>query len=405
MVNVLVVEDDAEKLRRVLVCLLGVPGINRDSVADARDVNTAKHLLRERRFDLLILDVVLPERPDELPNHNAGISLLQELLARDIYFVPGQIVGLTALQDAFNAAAPRFEEVMLQVIRYDATSNEWIDRLQRVARRVVSSKRSPTEVHLHNYDLCVITALAAPELEAVLALPWGWEAIESPADPTPYYKGSFEAAGSRRTVVAAAAPRMGMTASAVLATKMLMTFRPRYLAMAGILAGVEGQCEFGDIVVADPSWDYESGKRTVRDEQPFFAATPYQIPLDPFLRGKLARLAQDGAAMDAIRRGWLGSPRPTVLTMRLGPVASGAAVIEDPAITTEIKFQHRKTIGVEMETYGVLVAADECPTPQPKAFSIKSVCDFADPRKNDDHQKYAAYTSAAALRLFVERYL
>ena len=130
-----------------------------------------------------------------------------------------------------------------------------------------------------------------------------------------------------------------------------------------------------------------------------------QIVLDPFLRNKLVRASQDHAALDAIRRSWRGEQRSVTLSMRLGPVASGAAVLEDRTVVEVIKKQHRKTLGVEMETYGVLMSADESPSPQPKAFSVKSVCDFADPRKNNDHQRYAAYTSASALRLIVEKYL
>ncbi len=405
MLEILIVEDDAEKLRQVMTCLLDVPGVDRNSVQNARDVNEAKRLIRHKRYDLLILDIAIPEQPDELPTHNAGIALLNELLERDIYLVPRHILGLTAHQDALDAAAPRFAEDVLQVIRYDITSNEWADRLRRMARRIIITEDTSVAVPDYGVHLCVVTALAVPELDAILDLPWEWGVFDVPADPTVYHKGWFETGGKKYDVVAAAAPRMGMTASAVLAAKMAMTFRPRYLVMAGILAGIKGACELGDILVADPGWDYESGKRTVSDGRPTFAAAPHQISLNPFIRAKLALTAQDHSALDEIRRRWSGPPKQTVLTMRLGPVASGAAVLEDAAVVESIRRQHRKTLGIEMETYGVLVAADECPVPQPKAISIKSVCDFADIRKNDEHQKYAAYTSASAVRLLAERYL
>jgi nucleoside phosphorylase/CheY-like chemotaxis protein len=406
MPSVLIIEDDGEKLRRVFSCLQEVSGIDRDMIDDARDVNSAKRLLRAKRYDLLILDISVPNRPDELPSHGAGLTLLEEILERDIYQTPVHIVGLTAYQEALDIARPKFEIDSLQVIHYDPTSEQWAQRLKRVGKRVVLNGLGTNNSQEYDLYLGIITALANPELDAVLALPWNWAKHELPNDPTIYHRGWFEKPGQpRREVVAAAAPRMGMQASAVLAAKMAMTFRPKFLAMAGILAGIEGECELGDIIAADPSWDYESGKRGVRDGSPIFAAAPHQITVDPFLRGKLNMLAQDKSAMDEIRRGWSGAPMRNLLSMRLGPVASGAAVLEDPSVVQAIKAQHRKTLGVEMETYGVFVAAEECPLPQPKVFSIKSVCDFADPRKNNDFQPYAAYTSASALRRFVEDYL
>ena len=51
--------------------------------------------------------------------------------------------------------------------------------------------------------------------------------------------------GERR-VLAAHAPQMGMTAAAILATKMIHTFSPRYLAMVGICAGIRDTCNIGD---------------------------------------------------------------------------------------------------------------------------------------------------------------
>jgi len=78
----------------------------------------------------------------------------------------------------------------------------------------------------------------------------------------------------------------------------------------------------------------------------------------------------------------------------MGPVASGAAVIQDKTVIDEIVARNRKLIGVEMETYGVYLAANATRGPKPLAMSSKSICDFGDLGKNDDYQKYAAYTSA-----------
>jgi nucleoside phosphorylase len=361
--------------------------------------------MRERHYDLLVLDIALPERADQPVARDGGITLLKNVIDHEIYNVPKHIVGLTAYDAILKMAGPLFGEDLWFVIQYDPASEAWIEQLQRKVRHILLAERSPTGTPEYVKHMCIVTALVEPELSAVRALPWGWKQFEVPNDPTIYYEGQFLREGRPNTIVAAAASRMGMTAAAVLSMKMIAHFRPKYLAMAGILAGVQGRCELGDIVVADPGWDYGSGKLISRDGAPSFTAAPYQISLNASLSSKLSLMAQDRALLDEIRRAWRGPAPRTNLQMHIGPVASGATVLAEPAVVEAVKQQHRKLIGIEMETYGIFSAAAECPLPQPKAFSIKSVCDFADNDKNDKFQAYAAFTSAVALQMFVERFL
>jgi nucleoside phosphorylase len=245
-----------------------------------------------------------------------------------------------------------------------------------------------------------------PELSSVLKVPWGWKKEIVDTDGTIYYRGAVSRQdGTFGAVIAACAPRMGMVAASVLASKMVNFFRPQYLACCGITAGIRGQVEIGDIIAADPSWDWGSGKRLVKEGIPTFAAAPHQIGLNSFLRGKLALMSRDQSLLDQIRRDWVGPKTHNVLRMHVGPVASGSAVLADATLAESLIQQHRKLIGIEMETYGVFAAAEESPIPQPAAFSIKSVSDFADSNKSDDFHEYAAYTSAGALMHFAEKML
>jgi nucleoside phosphorylase len=71
-----------------------------------------------------------------------------------------------------------------------------------------------------------------------------------------------------------------------------------------------------------------------------------------------------------------------------------------PSLIDEIVAHNAKVIGVEMETYGVFLAARLCSGPRPHALSVKSICDFGDLTKNDEYQRYAGYTSARFLHEF-----
>lgn len=398
------VEDDQEKLRRVTLALTSAAGCTIDQIRDARDATAAKRLLRDEQFDLLVLDISLPLRSDLEPDRQGGLTLLEEVLDRNIYRRPVHIVGLTAYEDTARLAEGRFRDDAFGLLRYDPTSQEWEDTIRRKVEHIVASKVLEEEIGF-NVDLCVLTALEDPELSALLDLGWGWQAKRFDGDGTVYHEGSTTGLNGTVRIIAAAAPRMGLVASAVLASKMTMRFRPRYLAMIGIAAGVKDKVEIGDILAADPCWNYESGKRHVNDGSQSFSPEPHQVAPDNIVRGSLLALARDQESLDELRRDWKAGRLNRSPALRIGPVASGAAVLQDSAIVTGILAQHRKTIGIEMESYSVFVAANEAPAPQPRAFSMKAVCDFADEMKNDDQQAYAAYVSAGAFRLLVEKHL
>lgn len=404
MIKILVVEDERDKLRAVMAGLLSLGGVTDQNISKARDANEAKHWLRTDHYDLMILDISIPETSDLDPRPNGGLLLLDEILERDIYHKPREVVGLTAFSDAQDASIARFNSELWTVLHYTTNSDEWLVQLKRKVMHIVRNNQSAGEQVVHSADVCILTALYKPELTAVLRLPWAWEEYRIDEDPTQYYRGHVNTREGKLSVVAANSSRMGMPAAAVLSMKMVATFKPKYLVMTGITAGIVGRVEPGDIIAADPSWDYGSGKRTKSDTGPFFQPSPHQLNLDPFIRSKLQRFSQDAGVLNAIRSGW---PLQTssLLSLHIGPLASGASVLEDPDVTTGIQDQHRKVLGVEMEAYSVFAAAIDSPHPQPLVLVMKSVCDFADSHKNDNYQDYASYTSATAVQFFFEKYL
>lgn len=404
MIKILVVEDDQDKLRRVSLALTSVAGCSIDQIQDARDVAAARRILRDQQFDLLVLDISVPLRSDLEPDRQGGLQLLNELTERELYRRPTHILGLTAYEDTAELAEAKFRSEAFILVRYASSSTDWEEPLRRKVEHILASKVTDERAE-YDLDICVLTALDDPELSSVLNLNWNWQQRRFDGDGTVYHEGTTTGLNGAVRVIAAAAPRMGLVASAVLATKMTMRFRPRYLAMVGIAAGVKDKVQIGDILAADPCWNYESGKRQVKGGVKTFSPEPHQVAPDNIVRGSLAALARDQNAFDDIRRRWPAAATRMTPSLRLGPVASGAAVLQDASIISEILTHHRKTIGVEMESYSIFVAAAEAPCPQPRAFSLKSVCDFADEFKSDDHQAYAAYTSAAALKLMVEEYL
>lgn len=391
---VLLLEDDDRRAERIAELVHDAAGTEELSFTRARHVAEAGRTLQGRPIDLLILDVCVPMREGEDPAVDGGVRLLRELKSNRILKVPGAIVGITGYGELEARYSAEFGESLWTLLRFEASSDAWAARLRAHVEHLVQARRGSGTRYAT--DLCILTALYPIELEAVLALDAGWVQFRRPGDDAIYHRGVFRGATGTLDVVAAAALEMGMPASAAVAVKMIEAFRPRYIAMAGIAAGVKG--DFGDILVASQSWDYGSGKISGGRRRPtVFSPAPSAIQLDQGLLYQLNWFSVRRGILDQIRLGWKGSAPRTKPAVHIGPVASGASVVAARRVISALQRHNRKLVGVEMETYAVFVAARICSEPRPLAMSVKSVCDFGSAKKDDRYQQYAAYTSARFL--------
>jgi nucleoside phosphorylase/CheY-like chemotaxis protein len=401
--KILIADDSQQKIQRIRTLLTGQCGIEEADVHVATTAIEARRILRDAQFDLFIMDILIPRKPGELPSRDSSIELLQELSEEDFYRKPDHIIGLTAFPEEAVAAEPYFQSHLWSVLKFDPTSDEWTKPLANCIHYIQQQTGSaipPGPL----VDVCIVTALQEPEMNAVQRMPWKWQAWE-PMDDMTFVRRATLALGSKDySIVTAAAPRMGMIATALLSAKLITRFRPRLIVMAGICAGVREKANLGDIIFADTSWDWQSGKRVMDKENAQFAMDPHHLPAHEFLRSRAKQLQVDRAALAEIKSVWPNPPGHE-LKLHVGPMASGSAVLADGQTLTQIREQQRTLLGVEMEGYGLFAAAAAADHPAPLSMVMKAVCDFADSDKNDGMQAYAAYTSANGLRLFLERYL
>jgi nucleoside phosphorylase len=170
--------------------------------------------------------------------------------------------------------------------------------------------------------------------------------------------------------------------------------------MTGVCAGVKESCSLGDVLVADPCWDWQMGKY----QKEVFEAAPDQIQVPLEITQRMSLLRQDRKFLIDTVEKYEGERPSQIPNLLIGPVASGSAVLADISTLETVRGQHRKLLGIDMELYGVYSSVRDCCAPRPLAFGLKGVCDYADHVKNDKYQRYAAYMSAQILCSFVERY-
>lgn len=385
MVNskILIVDDNYNKIQGIVASLAGL-NIETEIALSSK---CALSKLKNTQFDLLIIDLQIPEVLGEEISLEGGAKLLRNITKNTRIKKPTYIIGFTSHSDSYNSFKKEFDSSGWSLHMFDgdftAIQSVIINQLRYITRK---------EIHC---DVAIITALEHTEFEAVLKESNEWEPIFTPNDCSLYYQTTItHKNGKTLTLVAVCCHGMGMANASAITMKVCLKFSPKYLFMVGIAAGIKDKVKLGDILIADICWDWGNGKQTLKDGKPFFLAAPKQESLNEHLRIKLRTLVTQRTYLDEIYNDWPSSLRPEhVLKAHIGPVATGAVVLEDPNIVQIIKECNRETIGIEMEAYGVMLASKISSIAPPITVIIKSVCDYADPSKDDSYQGYAAYTS------------
>jgi nucleoside phosphorylase len=274
---------------------------------------------------------------------------------------------------------------------------EGVEELRTISGLVLATEALGTGAG-YDYDIGIVCALEQPEFEAVqsaLGGPSAWHEVGSKNYPHIYRETCLLTIAQKRLrIVATTSTSMGLTAAAIATTHLVLQFRPRLVVMIGIAAGTTaGGKQFGDVLVADPSVDYMSGKFVSIEGTRQFLPDPYPLGLHPRVRSVLRRHVASRPTFANIQSRWTGQLPPGPNKLHLGPLGAADQVIDDHSRILEIQLNWRKLIGLEMETYGVYRACLESPEPKPQALSFKSVCDFA-AVKSDEWQEYAAFVAA-----------
>lgn len=409
MIKILIIEDEQEKRRNIVEAILSVEGISEGDIDHDSDVVAAKRRLTQTRYDLVILDINLPENSVSKPAVGAGLGILNFIKRNAKAQAPKFLVGMSAYDEGFSAATDAFSSPLWKLMRFSYGDSTWQNQLREAVEYIVQNDKPPylTDGRTFHRDLAIFVALEDVELDSIRALDGHWQEVAVAHDNSRYFEGYFSNGDSYVSVVVVAAPKMGMPTAAAISSKLIYTYRPRYLAITGICAGVKGKVEIGDILVADPCFDWGSGKwvKNPVSGDLRFRPAPYPWRLDDGIRSKIKALSESEKVIEEIRYAF-GTAAPRVApSVKIEAMASGGSVLQAAKLMDDVLDQHKNLVGVEMESYAVFTAAAYAPEPRPVCFSIKSVCDFGDESKTDNAHKYAAHTSAHFLYHFALAHL
>lgn len=392
--KILLVDDELEKAQSILGALAEA-GLGEDNLLHRSNAREARLALQSLDFDLVLIDLNLPDMLGAPAQKDGGLVFFDLLMLDHKIKLPKSVLFITGKEELLEKAEAEAFKRGAQLCFHSLTDVRWKSILLSKIRYLKAQQERAGVVY-PAVDVVIITALRS-ELSAVLNLPYNWKSTRYSNNSVSYNLGSVvRPDGSSISFVAASAYTKGMPSSAALAAQMCILFKPKYVVMLGICAGIKKETELGHVIVADPTWDWGSGKIAENEHgERVFLMSPQQRPLDTQISQLCVDLSADPKVISAIRMGWSAKVPEGELKVQVGPMASGASVLANNAAVSEISGQNRDIIAIEMEAYAVMAAAEYALKPSPIAIAIKSVCDFADAKKGNDWQSYAAYTSAA----------
>lgn len=188
---------------------------------------------------------------------------------------------------------------------------------------------------------------------------------------------------------------MGMAAAASLVTRAILAMKPKLVAMTGICAGRKTKVDLGDIIVADQVFDYTAGKKNVDR----FSPRPLSFSAEDTIRNCIsAKILNNDKISDSILQAWKGSRIHHRISIHMKSIASGTSVIDDKQTMDAAAAVNDNLYGIDMESYGVALAAVALRTPW---LVAKAVQDFADGDKAQDEKEirdFSAFASAMLLK-------
>ncbi|MDV4262644.1 phosphorylase [Acinetobacter seifertii] len=406
MLKILLVEDLVEKKAEIVKILNGKLGENNFHILYATDAFEARKYLSNHYFDFVILDLNIPRRSSNGVESNVGIELIQFIESNPKAIPPKFVACLTAynVDPEFVKSYP-----LCHFIHYSPDS-DWKDHINKLCIYLNRTHVLPlrNDKITYHYDIMIMTAIDE-EFNAVknfLKVSQEWNTLRVNGDDQKYTTNIINTTHGFFSVVLTQSSQMGMAAAAVAASKAIEYFCPKLVVMSGICAGVKTKTNFGDIIIADPSFDSGSGKWKVdNDGDLIFHPAHYHLRIETEIKRICQEISEDVDIRKSIFAGFtLPETRPTAFPQVLIEAnASGGSVLQSTVKMEEIVQAHKNLIGLEMEAYAVYLAATNARNPKPKFFSAKSVCDFGTEEKGDAVHTYAAYTSVAFINEFITK--
>jgi len=409
----------------------------------AIEIRTA--ISNDVEFDLLIVDMY-----DDETGNLVGEDIIADNERNKkiptIIFTQGTVKGN---RTNFSALFDKYDSLINQLIN-KGEGDKLADMIFSIINGGVESlltKSKDTnlksEFKYPQIKYAIITALYNDEFEEVSKIFDFPEKEEIVIGDKTYYVGYLKS-NPEIKVVAGIPFNTGMVDASIMATQMIEIFRPNYILMSGVCGGFIDDCNLGDIVIARNVYTFQKGKLSdiktkdvegnvvkidlfdknniIVDYDKLYDKDGNQITIsiESFKREEDSVITIDhfkdkfdkhkNDILDRINRKIkddLPIKLKNPINLHYEPMACSTMVINKEGFFEDtLKSIDRKTIAVEMESYGVARACRYANAGKTKPVIFKSVMDFTYNKSDSDGsinwKKFAAYTSAQFMNYLFE---
>lgn len=406
--EILIIDDNVSKidaLRKVMNPLFAEGDILIDeshTIADAREQ------MRIKAYDLVILDMVIPELEGEEACHTGGVDFLDEIDNNNSVLRPLQIIGLTEYETEYNTQQAQFRDRLWHLLYYSQKQLDWKRQLKDKVLMLAKMKDDFIRglENRSKYDIGIVCAISEEFEQLMEAFECEWAETELPGLPYSFRTATLTTRSMRDLrIIAACAEYPGVCATTVLATSLYNIAHVEAIFMTGITAGFEDRgVLIDDVVIADSVIDYAKGKLEEQGSNKGEIKVLHEISqmvANHSLVSKASALCREQEVIDdindAVRSRGLKDKR-TNITPYVSKTVCGPFVMQSKTIMDMLKQDDRKLQALDMEGFGLYFAAYVLGCP---ALWIKSVCDFGVEGKDNSRHKACAYISARFLYEFL----
>ena len=130
MIKILIVDDDSIKIQDLFSIINEFSEIPKGNIDYVLEVKQAIQKLQMNQYDLVIIDIQLPNELGSKTIDNGGIDLLKCIHSMDRIKKPSHILGLTSHNESIEDHQSQFSDYLWALLKYDKSSNVWKEQIK-----------------------------------------------------------------------------------------------------------------------------------------------------------------------------------------------------------------------------------------------------------------------------------